>query len=112
VGSALAWQRGAVGAPKTPRSETQSETSQLAPIELEAMARASAIGTTEIEPLDEERATVEMVPLVALVDEEEPVKLARGSDAMPPRQERVVEGRRRRESLRVDQIIAKKPTEE
>jgi hypothetical protein len=101
------------GDSKRPDSEPQL-TTQLTPIEVEALARASAVGTVETEPIDDERPTVEMVALVAIADDDAPtapVKLARGSDAVEPRTERLVHLRRRRESLAVTQIVVKKRTE-
>jgi hypothetical protein len=97
---------------KSPPESQSAEkaTTELAPIELQALLRE----TVESPASDHE--TVEMMPLVAIVDDDEalsigdPSKLARGSEAVAPQQKPLVSprpNRRRRESLRVEQILPK-----
>ena len=86
--------------------ESEKPTTKLAAVELQALLRET------VESEDDDRETVEIMPLVEIPDDEapDPSKLARGSEAVAPQQKPLVfpKGqRRRRESLHVEQILPK-----
>ena len=90
--------------------ESEKPTTKLAAVELQALLRET------VESEDDDRETVEMMPLVEIPDDEvpDPSKLARGSEAVAPQQKPFVfpKGqRRKRESLRVEQILPKPKTD-